>query len=339
MQVGAAVTAAPLGGPVSVDAQGLGFSTSPGQVAQLANRFQVGDCARLPFKPRLRIRLTGRKQTRDGGHPGLRARLTQRPGQAAIRQVKVALPRSLALDPDNAQALCEYEDGLRLQCPASSIIGQAEAVSPLLNEPLRGPVYFVKNVRISRRTGRRIRTLPTLLVTLTGENGVKINLRPTSDVDKKARLVSTFSNLPDAPVSSFKLRLEGGKDGILVVSRRNVCKANQIADQQFDAHNGKTADKRVSIQTPCPLKVHAKKRGRRNVKLKIGGLRRGRLTVSGRGIKTTRKRIRAATVASVRAPLTRPGRRMRRLRIRVRFDPAGPSKPKTIRTGLRRIRP
>jgi hypothetical protein len=242
------------------------MKSTEGAVHQAVQRLQVGDCQALPLKPRFSMRLTGRGQTTDGKHPGLRTVVTQRPGQANMKKVAVKLPLSLALDPDNAQsdALCEFEAGQRVDCPASSIIGNAVAFTPVLNQPLRGPVYFVKNVRIDPRTGRQIRTLPTLLITLRGE--VAINVRANSDViDDK--LVSTFHTVPDAPVSRFELTLKGGKKGILVATR-NICRRpkRQIADLEIDGQNGKRADQAVRMKTPC-----ANKKRRKAAKVRRGG--------------------------------------------------------------------
>jgi hypothetical protein len=225
-----------------------------GATHSAAQRFQAADCAALRLRPKLRLRLTGRKQTTDGKHPGLRALLTQGAGQANLRSVQVRLPLSLALDPFNSQDkdLCDFEAGKRADCPARTIVGRAVAETRILKRPLSGPVYFVKNVRIHPRTGRQIRTLPTLLVTLRGE--VAINLRAETDViDDK--LVSTFRTIPDAPVSRFSLRLNGGKDGILVAVQ-NICRRprRQIADTDIDGQNGKRADRAVRVATPCPAK-------------------------------------------------------------------------------------
>jgi hypothetical protein len=255
---------------IAVDVNRPGFTLNPtscgpkqikatmvsttGAIHQATQHFQVGDCQALPFKPRLRMRLTGRGQTTDGKHPGLRTVLTQAPGQANLRSAAVRLPLSLALDPENAQSddLCEFEAGKRVDCPPSSIVGRAVARTPVLNRPLKGPVYFVKNVRIDRRTGRQIRTLPTLLIPLRGE--VAINLRATTDV-KRNKLVSTFATVPDAPVSRFELTLKGGKKGILVAVQ-NICRRprGQIADMEFDGQNGKRADRGVRMKTPCAKK-------------------------------------------------------------------------------------
>jgi len=253
---------------INVDVNRPGFTLNPtscgpkqikatmvsttGAIHQATQHFQVGDCQALPLRPRLRMRLTGRKQLRDRGHPGVRAVLTQGPGQANLRQVRVKLPLSLALDPNRAQGddLCEFEAGQRVDCPARSIIGRARAFTPVLNRPLTGPVYFVKNVRVHPRTGNLIRTLPTLLIPLKGE--VDIHLRAQSDT-QRGKLVNTFSSVPDAPVSRFELTLRGGRRGILIVNG-NPCRRNRIADVQMDGQNGKRADRGVKIGMPCGKK-------------------------------------------------------------------------------------
>jgi hypothetical protein len=253
---------------VNVDVNRPGFTMNPTSCAEkqikgtlasdagvsvaVTDRFQVADCQALAFKPKLALRLTGRNQMRDGKHPGLKAVVRQRSGQANIKKVAVTLPLSLALDPDNAQALCEFEDGEKVNCPKASIIGSARAVTPVLNRPLTGPVYFVKGIRIDKRTGRRIRTLPTLLVPLRGE--VSIDLRAKSSVSKN-QLVNTFETVPDAPVSRFDLTLKGGKGGILAVTgNRNLCRGQQIARVHSDGQNGKRRDFSVHMKAPCAKK-------------------------------------------------------------------------------------
>lgn len=227
-------------------------TSTSGARADLASHYQATGCRDLRFRPRMALRLRGRKQTRPNGHPGLQAVVTQPAGQANIGAVKVVLPLSLALDPDNAQALCEFEDGLRVQCPPGSIIGRAKAESPLLNRPLEGPVYFVKNVRIDSKTGRKIRTLPSLLIPLRGE--IAVDLRGTSSV-RRGKLVNTFAAVPDASVSRFELSLEGGKRGIIVVTgKRSVCRGVQVADVEMAGHNGRRRDASVRVKTPCRAK-------------------------------------------------------------------------------------
>ena len=237
---------------------GADLSSPQGATAFPTAGFQAANCARLGFKPKLRLRLTGRRQTRTGKHPGVRAQVTQTVGEAGIKRAEVRLPRSLALDVDNAQALCEFADGtkpdLENHCPKGSIVGRVRASSPLLNRPLVGNVYFVKNVRTDPDTGNTIRTLPMIIAALRGE--IAVNLHGESSVDSRNRLVSTFSTIPDAPVSKFNLNIKGGRNGILAVTRTrrskiNICNSRQTAKSQMDAYNGRAHNRNIRIKTPC----------------------------------------------------------------------------------------
>jgi hypothetical protein len=312
--------------PTSCAPKAIGGSIGSygGTTVPIAARFQVDGCAGLDLQPGLALTLSGKGQTTDGKHPAVAAVLTQKPGQANLSKVRVALPLSLALDPDNANGLCEFVDGSKVEptCPKASVVGTATAVTPILNEPLTGPVYFVKNVRKDPKSGREIKTLPKLVVPLIGPNGIKLTLTGTSAVEND-HLVTTFENIPDAPVSSFKLNIIGGKGGVLTVSGADICKSTQIADQQVDGQNGKNADTSISIQTPsCPLKVVSKKVGKTSVAVKVSGLGAGKVTVSGKGIKKTTKTIAKATVATITAKRTKG----KPAKVTVSFDPVGPAK-------------
>lgn len=327
--------------PTSCDPMQLGGVAvgREGARVALSSQFQVSGCRALPFTPRVSLALSGRGQTRDGDHPLLSARVDPKAGEANIRKVRVTLPRSLALDPGNAQALCTVEQDAAGTCPAASIVGSATAES-ILHEPLVGPVYFVEGLRTDPKTGRKIKTLPTLTVVLRGE-GVELRLHANSEVDDfTQQLVTTFDDVPDVPISSFDLKISGGEHGILVVSGADICKSNQIAEQQIDGHNGKVSDGRVHVATTaCPMRVRSRRLTARGVVLRVSGLGAGTVRVSGKGLRTTRRTLHGSTVATVRAKLTRYGKRMRRsnrrFRVRVSFDPAGPRKAARIQATVR----
>jgi len=240
---------------------GAAILSAEGAVADTSNLFQATGCAALPFKPRLALRLTGRRQVTTGTHPGIRAQVNQQGiGEAGIEKAVVRLPKSLALDVNNAQALCEFVDGtkpdLENHCPKGSIVGRARAKTPLLDDDLAGNVYFVKNVRKDPVTGNEIRTLPMIVVALRGE--IAINLRGESDTTKAGKLVNTFDQVPDAPVSQFNLHVFGGKDGVLAVTRTrrsliNLCAkpSGHLAEADMDGHNGRRHDRNIRMSTPC----------------------------------------------------------------------------------------
>jgi hypothetical protein len=323
--------------PSSCDQLSIATSvfSAGGQSAAVSTPIQFTDCEKLPFAPKLALKLTGPKEAKVGGHPGIEALVTQQPGEAGIQAVNVTLPLSLALDPDNAESdsLCEYLDGLRNQCPAKSVIGTVTAISPLLKTPLNGKVYFVKGVRTDAKTGRQIRTLPTLLIELRGE--INVNLRASNSVPDNKHLTSTFPMIPDAAIRSFSMKLNGGKKGILVITdgHSNICSVAQKSFLAAQGHNGKRLDTPTTMAVECPLAVASRTFTSGSVKVKVSGLSAGRLTVSGPGIQTTRRTMTTATTATVTAKLTATGKRLRRakrdVRIKATFVPKGSKKAKS----------
>jgi hypothetical protein len=230
------------------------LTSTLGATAPVASRFQVGGCQSLGFAPKLKLSLTGKGKTKSGNHPTLLANLTTKSGQANIDLAKVTLPLSLALDPQNSKVVCPFATakavhGGAVGCKANTIVGKVTATTPLLSKPLTGKVYLVQGIRISH--GQQIRTLPTLLIPLRGQ--IALDLRAATSVNGKGALVNTFSNVPDVPVSSFKLQINGGSKGILVITGRgrNICNATQTSAATLNAHSGKQENMSIKLATPC----------------------------------------------------------------------------------------
>jgi hypothetical protein len=256
--------------PTSCDPMAItgDLTSTGGMTAPVSSRLQVGGCQGLGFSPKLAFRLTGGGQTHSGNHPTLTATLTQGAGQANIRNAKVALPLSLALDINNSQHVCSYDTaqavhGGAVGCPASTIVGNATAITPLLDRPLSGPVYLVQGIRFGKN-GQRIHTLPSLLVPLRGQ--IAIDLRASSAVNGAQQLVTTFNTIPDAPVSKFTLTINGGRKGILVITGRGqtICGKSQVANADFGAQSGKTEAPNPQLATPACRGFHTARHARRH---------------------------------------------------------------------------
>jgi hypothetical protein len=279
--------------------QALGGGSSDQSVA-----FQPGGCGDLDLKQKLAFKLTGKSSTKDGSHPGVDATLTSAGGGANVSKVEVKLPLSLALDPDNAQGLCKPEQRLALSCPKSSIVGTATAVS-VLPHPLTGPVYFVEGLR-KTASGRTVRTLPKLWIPLTGD-GVTIDADADSNVDSSNRLVTTFHDIPDAPLESVRLKINGGKHGILVVSgTRGTCGPDLTLDSRFTGYNGETKVAVTNAQIEgCKPTVKKTKVTSKAVTLSVENLGPGTLSLSASGLLTRSTRvIKTGSAASITAKLT-----------------------------------
>lgn len=232
--------------PMSIQARLTGAGGdihSPGDDVEVerSSRFQAVNCAALGFRPRLSLRLLG--ATGRGAHPTLRAVLRARPGDANIGAATVTLPNAAFLDQSHIRTICTRVQYAAQACPRGSVYGYARATTPLLDQPLQGPVYL-------RSSDNR---LPDLVASLNGEIAVEVSSRIDS---RGGRIRSTFRGLPDAPVSSFTLTMKGGRKGLLQNSR-NLCASVQRAVVKLEGHNGRVADLRPRLGNSCGEKLNA----------------------------------------------------------------------------------
>jgi hypothetical protein len=220
--------------------EGSALSTL-GQIAPLTSRYQLGECQGLAFKPKLGIRLFG--STTRGGHPALKGTVTMPAGGANISEASVALPHSEFLDQSHIGTVCTRVqfaegDGNGSNCPAASIYGTATATSPLVDYTLQGNVYLRSSTN----------KLPDLVVALHGPPSQPIAVDAVARIDSiNGGIRSTFEGVPDLPVSSFVLSMQGGKKGLLQNST-NICKATNKATALIAAQNGKGVELRPELK-------------------------------------------------------------------------------------------
>lgn len=210
-----------------------------GSSAPLTDRFQVGGCSSLRFKPKLKLQVIGK--TNRNAKPRLKAVLTTRPGEANIRRARVNLPHSEFLEQNHLNKTCTRPVLLEGHCPNSTIYGKAKAWTPLLEKPLQGNVYLVGGYGYK---------LPALVAELSGQ--IRVLLKGKVDSGRNGGIRNTFELVPDAPVSRFMLELKGGKKGILVNSE-DLCskKAKRNAIVRFVGQNGKAEQFKPTVATTC----------------------------------------------------------------------------------------
>jgi len=219
------------------------LSTADDSLFSAADRFQVGNCSALAFKPKLALRLIG--GTRRGAHPKLRATLRMPAGGANIRFASVALPHSEFLDQAHIQTICTRVQFAAEACPAKAVYGTAVAKTPLFSSPLKGPVYLRSSDN----------PLPDMVAVLRGPSSQPIQIELAGRIDSvNGGIRNTFDVVPDAPVETFTLELQGGKKGLLVNSR-NLCKSVNRATVKFVGQNGKVARLRPLLQNSCKNKA------------------------------------------------------------------------------------
>jgi len=235
--------------PTNCDRMTASASVSGLAAVDVSSPFQAADCASLGFKPKLALSLQG--GTRRASHPRLKAVLTARKGDANIRKAVVALPHSEFLEQSHIRTICTRVQfnaggGNGEQCPKGSIYGWVKAVTPLLGEPLSGPVYL----RSSNHP------LPDLVAAL---HSGKVDIDLAGRIDSvNGGIRNSFEAVPDAPVTKFTLEMQGGKKGLLVNST-NICRGKHRASATFTGQNGKRLESHPLLKAKCGGKKKHKK--------------------------------------------------------------------------------
>jgi hypothetical protein len=218
-------------------------TSTQGAVAYPSAPFRVDGCKALKFKPRLSLKLKGGTARAD--YPALTASLRTRRGDANIAFASVALPHSQFLAQEHIGTVCTRVQFVAAKCPRRSVYGRAKAWTPLLDQPLEGPVYLRSSSH----------PLPDLVVALGGQ--LKINLVGRID-SKNGGIRTTFDTVPDAPVSKFVLQMKGGAQGLLVNST-DICRGRHKASVAIQGQNRRLRNLRPSLATTgCgkPAKQH-----------------------------------------------------------------------------------
>jgi hypothetical protein len=207
------------------------------------------NCANLAFKPGFSASTSAKTSKANGA--SLSVKVTSGAGQANIAKVKVDLPIKLPSRLTTLQKACA--DSVfavnPAACPAASFVGSATASTPLLANLLTGPALLVSHGGAA---------FPDLVIVLQGE-GIVLELDGKTDI-KKGITSSTFSAVPDQPITSFQLSLPQGPHSVLA-AYGNFCQGNLNMPTMITGQNGAVVKQTTRIAvTSCPkVKKHARK--------------------------------------------------------------------------------
>jgi len=241
--------------PTSCDASAVNLKATgnSGATVERTTRFQVGGCQNLNFKPKFKAKLTGGTKRND--HPAFTAELSYPPGAgyANIKDFQVTLPHSEFLEQSHINTICTRVQAAASQCPQGSIYGYAEATTPLVDEPLTGPVFLKSSSH----------NLPDLAIALKGPATQPLEVEFAGRIDSvKGQIRNTIEGLPDVPVTKFVLKMKGGKKGLLVNSR-NLCAGKTTKmTVKMTGQNNKLAESRPPLKRTCKGKQSKKAKKR-----------------------------------------------------------------------------
>jgi hypothetical protein len=230
--------------PLSMDGV---LSSVQGASASVSSRFQAANCAALPFNPKFSVSTQAATSKHNGA--SLQVKGAFPAGEAGIHSVAVTLPVQLPARLTTIQQACTEAafNANPASCPAGSNIGTATASTPILANPVMGPVYLVSHGGAA---------FPDVVAILQGE-GVTIEL--TGSISIKHNITSsTFASVPDAPITSFQLTLpEGPHSGLAAVvpakNKGSLCGQTLAMPFTITGQNGAVVKENNKIAvTGCP---------------------------------------------------------------------------------------
>lgn len=219
---------------------GATFTAVGGTQSTATAPYQATGCGNLPFSPKLTASVGSKGQTAANTHPPLNVTISQPAGQAAQRKTVVSLPAGIGVDLKNLSSVCTDAQLNSGACPAGSKIGTVTAQTPLLPTALSGGVYLTQ--------GAKLGALPGIALDL----GI-IRLKGT--VGLGTRLVTTFDNIPDVPLSKLTLSLTGGPKAALKTIK-DICTTSPTVLADYTAQSGATSRETVKA-TPVGCAVSA----------------------------------------------------------------------------------
>jgi hypothetical protein len=222
-----------------------GLSTQPGQTIPVSDRFQVGGCQNLSFKPLMNISTQGKTSKANGA--SLNVKVSQKPGEAHIHKVDLTLPTVLPARLTTLQQACTEAqfDTNPAACPPGSFIGTAKANTPILNVPLTGPAILVSH------GGAAFPDVVFLLQANERGSDIRITLDGKTDI-KKGITYSRFETVPDAPITSFETILPQGPHSVLSANG-NLCTSKPTIPTELTGHNGVLVKQTTKVTvTGCP---------------------------------------------------------------------------------------
>lgn len=224
------------------------FPNDAGAGVPAAQGIPFSGCQALNFAPGIGMNFTDHKTGRpptaytatNDVSADLEATVGADPNGAGIRNTEILMPKGVTINVRKIPFVCqmhEYPDN----CPASSLIGSVSAVSPLLPEVLTGNVYMLRGDSLPRLF---LRLRGRINVNLIADNRF-VNVGP-----RKTQMVTTFTDLPDVPLSWFNMRINE-----FLTTRDYACEFGQNewnATSTMVGWNGSVATGVHPLQFGCP---------------------------------------------------------------------------------------
>ena len=212
-----------------------------GANANVSSPFQVSGCQNLRFKPAVTASTQGKTSKADGA--SLKLTFNSKNGEAHVAKTILTIPAILPARLTTIQKACiaaTFETN-PAACPEGSNIGTAVVHTPVLKNPLTGPIYLVSHGNAA---------WPDAELVLQGE-GVTVILDGQTAI-KKGVTTSSFLSVPDAPFETVEATLPEGPHSALTTNlplkdHYSLCGQKLTIPTALTGQNGTAVNENVKV--------------------------------------------------------------------------------------------
>lgn len=223
------------------------FGSAQGGSSSTEAGYQATGCEGLNWQPKLKVGFSGPPaEMAVKGHPTLTTVIEQTEGQGTLSSAVVTMPTGVATDLKNvnARSCASADAAVAGQCPDTSQIGTGEIVTSALPDPVKARLFMVKLPNA---------TLPGVAIHVRDQ--ISFDIIGTTKLDKSGRLVASFTDIPDTPISKMTLVFNGGAAGVLQLGKEICGVAGLTTNGVLSAHHG--AITTLAIPVDCNGKFGA----------------------------------------------------------------------------------
>ncbi len=240
---------------VTVDRPGFEFnptSCNPGPVtatltgnqgasATASYPFNTQNCASLPFHPGVSATTAGKTSKADGASLALifKAKATETHVAKTILTIPATLPARLTTIQKACIAAVFEKDPAA--CPEGSVIGTATVHTPVLKNPVAGPIYLVSHGNAAWPDAELVLQGEGITVILDGQTAIK-----------KGITTSSFLSVPDVPFETVQATLPEGPHSALTTNlplkdHYSLCGQHLTIPTALTGQNGTAINQNVKV--------------------------------------------------------------------------------------------
>jgi hypothetical protein len=212
-----------------------------GANANVSTPFQVAGCQNLRFDPRVSAGTEGRTSKADGASLGLTFKSGA--GEARVAKTILTIPAILPARLTTIQKACiaaVFEEN-PAACPEGSVIGTATVHTPVLKNPVAGPIYLVSHGNAAWPDAELVLQGEGITVILDGQTAIK-----------KGITTSSFESVPDVPFETVEAILPEGPHSALTTDLParddySLCGQNLAIPTSLTGQNGTLVAENVKV--------------------------------------------------------------------------------------------